>query len=97
SNTVQISQNPGDQISVYPNPATRLLNISIQGGQNQRYQVILYNIAGQILYTGSPVNVQNSTLTYQREPAVAAGLYFLKVKNLSSGESSTFKIVFGER
>ena len=97
SNTVQIGKTGRNQISVYPNPATRLLNINIQGSQVQRYQVILYNIAGQVIYTGIPAEVQNSTLMYYRDASVAPGIYLMKIKNLTSGESSVVKVVFGER
>ncbi len=97
SNTVQIITQSTDQISVYPNPVSNILNINIQSTQTQRFQVGLYNIAGQVIFTGSPVSIQNSTIVYYRDASVAPGLYFLKVKNLSSGESTVYKVMFGER
>jgi hypothetical protein len=97
SNTVQINTHPDDRISVYPNPANKVLSIDIRASRSQRYQLIIYTIAGQILYTGEPVSVQSSTLVYYRDASVTPGLYFLKVKNLSSGESRLFKVLFGER
>ena len=97
SNVVQINFKPGDRISVYPNPVSKLLNINIQAGQTCRYQYVLYNIAGQMLYTGNPVSVQSGTLIYLRDDSVLPGMYMLKVKNLSTGENSVFKMLFGER
>ena len=97
SNTILISDNSRHQVSIYPNPATRLLNINIQGSETQRYQLQLCNAAGQILYTGAPAEVQNGTLVYYRNASVTPGIYLMKVKNLTSGKSSVWKVVFGGR
>ncbi|MDP4214298.1 MAG: T9SS type A sorting domain-containing protein [Bacteroidota bacterium] len=97
SNIVQINLKTTDRISVYPNPVGNVLNVNIQSGQTSRYQIVLFNVAGQILYASSPASVQNSTLIYHRDDSVVPGLYMLKVKNLSNGESSTYKLLFGER
>jgi hypothetical protein len=96
SNIIQIKTDATDQISIYPNPVSKLLNINIQNTRLQHYQVVLYNIAGQVIYTSSQVTAQNITLVYHRDSFVAPGLYLLKIRNLSTGEISSYKVVFGQ-
>jgi hypothetical protein len=95
SNTILISNNSRQQISIYPNPATRLLHVNIQGREIQRYQLELCNVAGQILYRGEPAELQSGTLLYYRSASVTPGVYLMRVKNLTNGESSVWKVVFG--
>ncbi|MHA4809606.1 T9SS type A sorting domain-containing protein [Flavitalea flava] len=94
SNVVVLSAQAGNLISVYPNPVDKLLNISIRGDQNQDFSVSLYTTTGQVLYKILRPAIQNGTILYQRDPGIRPGLYFIKVDNLTTGESNVFKIIF---
>ncbi|MDR3712772.1 MAG: T9SS type A sorting domain-containing protein [Puia sp.] len=94
SNIVVLKGNAGWQVSVYPNPITDLLNINIRGERSQDYAISLYNITGQTLYTSVQSNIQSSTIIYHRNPGIAPGWYFLRVNNLTTGESSAYKVKF---
>jgi type IX secretion system substrate protein len=94
TNVVALSAIPGNRISVYPNPADKLLNISIQGEQSQDFLISLYNTAGQTIFTQNRPNIQSIIIIYQRTPGIRSGIYFLKVNNLTTGESNVYKIIF---
>lgn len=94
SNVIVIKSIAESSIAAYPNPVKNLLNINIRGNQNQNYRLSLYNNAGQIIYTATQQNIQNGTIQYHREAKEKPGLYFLQVNNLSTGKSSTYKIIF---
>lgn len=94
TNVVALSGIPGNRISVYPNPADKLLNVSIQGDQSQDFLISMYNTAGQMIFTETRSNVQNSIIIYQRPQSIRSGIYFLKVNNLTTGDSNVYKIIF---
>ena len=94
SNIVALKANKSWQVSVYPNPVTSVLNITIRSDRSQDYAICLYNVAGQILFTGIQSNIQNGTVLYRRDASAVTGWYFLRVSNLSTGESSAYKVKF---
>lgn len=93
SNVVLIREGSGSDISVYPNPVDKILNISIRGGVGQHYLLSLYNVVGQMVYTKA-MDCTSGTIVYNRGENLPSGVYILKVMNTTSGESSTYKIRF---
>ncbi len=63
---------PGEQVGVYPNPATDILNIILP---EQTKEILLVNSNGQTVY--SKISPEKNTQI--RLNQLAAGLYFLKV------------------
>jgi hypothetical protein len=94
SNVIMIKADARSSITAYPNPVKDILNINIRGNQNQSYRLSLFNNAGQTIYTGTQVNIQNGSIQYRRDGKTTPGLYFLQVNNLSTGETNTYKIIF---
>jgi hypothetical protein len=94
SNTVVLKANSDWQVSVYPNPVTDQLYINIRAQRTQDYSISLYNVTGQVIYSGIQSNIQNGTISYRRPASTAPGWYFLKVNNLTTGQSSAYKVKF---
>jgi hypothetical protein len=94
TNVVALSSDgSGPQVSAYPNPVDRLLNIKIQGEASQRYTIALYNVVGQVIFTRQ-VNGSAGVIQYHRDAAAAKGLYVLKILNMTTGAYNTYKIQF---
>jgi hypothetical protein len=75
-------------LSVYPNPATDVLNINISNANFKNSEVVVYNISGiEILKT----NMANNNAQLNIE-SLSNGVYFLKVSN-ENGFSKTVKFV----
>jgi hypothetical protein len=94
SNVIAIKLSEGSSISVYPNPVSDVLNINITGKQNQSYRLTIYNAAGQNIYSNMQQNIQNNTIQYRRNSTVKPGVYVLQVVNITTGESSSYKLFF---
>lgn len=61
------------KVSIYPNPATNLVNISTENAKT----ISIMNSIGQIVYTS---NVTSSTLSIDVSQ-FATGVYFVEIKN----------------
>jgi uncharacterized protein (DUF2141 family) len=94
SNIVQLKDAGEFAVSVYPNPADKLLNISIQSDPDQRYLLSLYNILGQSVFTREVDNPLSTTIVYERGVSVTRGIYILKVLNMNTGRYNTYKVQF---
>ena len=94
SNVIAVKISNGNSISVYPNPVSDVFNINISGKQNQSYRLTIYNAAGQSVYTNTQQNIQNNTIQYRRTSSVKPGFYILQVVNMSTGENSSYKLLF---
>ena len=74
------------RIDIYPNPATTVINLNVEGQLD--YKASLYNINGQLLYTSlNPTTIQVEWL--------ARGHYFLEIQDLASGNKLVERIVRG--
>ena len=79
--TVGISTVSKDDILIYPNPSTGLINIRV----SENSSVQIFDLTGRIIETG---HIEaNATLTFTQ----SAGIYFIKVE--SNGKISTHKLV----
>jgi len=74
-----ISEN---QINIYPNPASGIVNIT--GVENGNYSVV--DINGRLIHSGSLNN--SKSINLEDEPA---GVYFIKITNAL--KSSTVKVI----
>lgn len=87
---------PGkNTLQVYPNPATDYINLVLPKTAKQGWKLEVINSVNQVTMVSQTV----STLTYQikRTSNMAAGLYILKATNLSTGEVTFERILFGSR
>ena len=71
-------------VSVYPNPATDIINISLKNGATVE-NVEIVNLAGQSVFASKSANTANVSF-------LPAGVYVVKVKD-SKGVTHTSKIV----
>jgi len=73
-------------LSVYPNPASSLLNILLPEGI---YNIVVYDIRGTLITKLDNINHKTDINTQQ----LSEGLYLLKATNHSSGSTQTQKFV----
>ncbi|MDH7464128.1 T9SS type A sorting domain-containing protein [Chitinophagaceae bacterium 26-R-25] len=93
TNKITITKEDKAEIVVMPNPVTTEFNVSIAGKKTQNYQLSLYNMAGQCVFTKQEVNIQNATLKYERGN-IRPGIYVLRVYNTSTGATTVTKVLF---
>ena len=94
TNVVTLGGNgSGPEVSAYPNPVDRMLNIKIQGDAGQRYMIALYNVVGRNIFTRQ-VNGAAGVIQYHRDASASKGLYILKILNMTTGAYNTYKIQF---
>jgi len=75
-------------LSIYPNPATDVLNINISNANFKNSEVVVYNISGmEVLKTNMAAN--NAQLNIE---SLSNGVYFVKVTN-QNGFNKTVKFV----
>jgi|GEM_PF-313775 len=93
TNKITIKKEDKAEIVVMPNPVTTEFNVSIAGKKAQNYQLSLYTMAGQSVFTKQEVNIQNATLKYERGN-IRPGIYVLRVYNTSTGATTVTKVLF---
>lgn len=76
-------------ISTYPNPVKSILNLKIQGNQNNNLSYTLSNLLGQVIMSD---NIINNTAKINIEHLEMA-TYLLQVANYSNNSIKTFKII----
>ena len=81
----------GPMISAYPNPVDKVLNIKIQGEASHQYNITLYNVIGQAIFSRQ-VNGDAGVIQYHRNATAPTGFYILKVLNVTNGSYNTYKI-----
>ena len=85
-----INTNPDIDLSmsVYPNPSTTLINLSVQNMDLTNLSFQLFDVLGKLLVTQKITNNQTSIVMEE----FAAGSYFLKVSD-NNAELKSFKII----
>jgi Secretion system C-terminal sorting domain len=73
----------GTQFSIYPNPATSFINLTLPGG-NQNWQVDIIAADGNLVQRNAFANTSLGTVNFARK--LAAGVYFVRATNTSTGE-----------
>ncbi len=71
-------------ISLYPNPATDVINISVQGNSNDMNAEI-YNVSGQVVYKAAVQN--NSSINISNLPD---GMYYIKLNGETANGTQKF-------
>lgn len=82
--SVKVSETPvvlDNQISIYPNPASDVLNISVSSSNNSRVGIQLFDLRGKmVLNTEEELTEGDNTLKLNVS-YLTDGLYFIRVKN----------------
>jgi len=73
----------GTQFSIYPNPATSFINLTLPGG-NQNWQVDIIAADGNLVQRNAFGNTSLGTVNFARK--LAAGVYFVRATNTNTGE-----------
>ena len=79
---------PNAQLSIYPNPATNLLNVNISNAKFKNSSVTIYNVSGQQLMNSNMIGT-NTALNIED---LSNGVYFINVSN-EIGFNKTVKFV----
>ena len=78
-------------ISVYPNPATSFIYIKMEDFSiNSNFQLTIYNSVGQLIYSENKIH--NNTPAKVNIESFRRGIYFVRINNGSSSETTSFII-----
>ncbi len=80
--------NIADLISIYPNPATTLLNVDVEGIELSEIQMM--NTLGQVVYQNIIVNQNHLEISVGE---LTNGVYFIRFIDVDGGVSSPFKFI----
>jgi len=80
--TVSINKN-GAQLNIYPNPSVTGINIQFNNPEGGDYEVQLINAYGQLNFEKKYSLTENGSLQIEWPQKPAAGIYFLRVKDLA--------------
>ncbi len=78
-NSIEGFEKPNADVSVYPNPATAVLNIRLLNTQAQKPEVYIFNALGAVIYQG-PFTYPIHTLPL-RDLNISKGLYWMRIRN----------------
>ena len=78
--------------SVYPNPATEVLNIQVKEGQDIR-SISIVNQLGQVIKTIKPGDLTNGTIMNIDVTSFAAGMYTVNMSTNNKTYSQKFTVV----
>jgi hypothetical protein len=92
SNIVRIA-NGNHQSTVYPNPASDIVRIALNGTAPATYEVTMLSAGGQAVYTTVLKGITRTVLPFQRG-RLAPGMYLLHIKNLTLGTTEYHKVIF---
>ncbi len=92
SNTIVLNWT-GGKISLYPNPARDMVNITISGRQAQDIRIQLFTLSGQLLQEKVQNNVTNATIPVYRQN-IKTGMYLIKITDTRTGSVTTEKVMF---
>jgi hypothetical protein len=76
-----MQQAPAPKMSVYPNPASAMLNFAINSTSTQEIFVQIYSISGVLLQTSEQTLNAGNNLQSIAVNNLKSGNYFLKVSN----------------
>jgi hypothetical protein len=93
SNIVML-KTEANEIRVYPNPVKDELKIFLSSERLTDYKIELIGSNGQLYYTAEARNIHSSTLTYSRNINLKAGMYILRITDITTGKTEIRKLVF---
>jgi hypothetical protein len=82
------------EIVVYPNPVRNEFRISLNPVRPTDYKIELISANGQLLYTTEARNILSTTLSYNRDSNIKAGIYLLRITDKSKNRTEIRKLVF---
>jgi hypothetical protein len=94
SNIIHIKTAAVSSISLYPNPAKKVLNISFSARQPESYKLSLVSAAGLVVHEQLVQKVQQATIQFHRPETVKTGVYMLRIIALNSQETYVHKVIF---
>lgn len=95
SNTILVSRNIEKAvINVYPNPVYNVLWIELKQNFNHTYNIKLLNLMNQVIKETSIGSGNTGKISINRPKEAAAGIYVVKVTDLTDNTVFTQKIVF---
>jgi murein DD-endopeptidase MepM/ murein hydrolase activator NlpD len=77
SSNAELSQ---EKISVYPNPAYDMINVSFEGIEKGDYSFILRNVIGQCIFKENASYTDGAFLKYFSISTLPGGIYFLTIE-----------------
>jgi hypothetical protein len=80
----------GAPFSIYPNPATSFVNLTLPGA-NQNWQVDIITADGNLVQRNAFANTSLGTINFARK--LAAGVYFVRATNTNSAEQHVASFV----
>lgn len=89
--TVSEIGNSLPNFSIFPNPSIGQIKLQFENEKYQNFRIELYDIVGKSLELPSPLIFGTSKIAYNLN--VADGLYFFKVSDKKTGQSTIKKII----
>lgn len=94
---VQVTLDGKYQLSAYPNPVRRQATVEIAAREEQKVQVMLYDVLGRLvatLYDGPMPSQEMKTLTLNtRQEGLSSGTYFLRLMGEEGTRTSQLTVV----
>lgn len=81
-------------VQINPNPFSSTLNLVCTLGEPSYLNVVLMDVTGRLIFESNHfVDAGNSTLKMDGLQPLAAGNYFIRIRNLNDGEVGVYKLV----
>jgi PKD repeat protein len=77
----------------YPNPVGETLHVLISESRSEEFQLRIYDLVGQLLYSQDVRSVQSSKLVNIPMNKFTPGVYLIEVNTLNTAMYNTFKII----
>jgi hypothetical protein len=91
---IVVLKTTSNEIVVYPNPVRNEFKISLSSERPTDYKIELISANGQLLYATEARNILSTTLSYNREGSIKAGIYLLRITDKSKNRTEIRKLVF---
>lgn len=90
--TIAFSENASLQASVYPNPVRKQLVLQFDSPQSGSLEIQLVNTMGQVIESQKQQVSKAGSLPVQLVRQYGQGIYWLRIRNLSTGEQGVTRI-----
>jgi hypothetical protein len=90
--TVSFDENGLINPSIFPNPAVKTMNVQFESAQTGTLSVELVNTTGQVLQQNTVRAVKTNSLQFDLKQKYPRGSYWLRVRNLATGEQSVNRV-----
>jgi len=90
--TISFSENGSLQASVYPNPVRKQLVLQFESPQSGPLDIQLVNTMGQVMESQKQQVSKAGTLPLQLSRQHGHGVYWLRIRNLATGEQGITRL-----